>query len=309
VTPQSVKKASVHKNFTRVKVHDPHLTTKGSFATVRIRPMRKFSGNCIGLLIVLAAGTMGCDTLKARKVASEAADLYHEGRVEDAIAKYEEAASYDPNIATIQLNLGFANLALYQNNPKDKAGDDAANKAVVAFENFLKLKPNDERGHQYLVQTFVDTSRYDAAVEFYKPQIEKKDPEVFNTLGVIASKTGKFPEAKDWHLKRIDADPKNPDAKVSYCVLLWDYLHNHAEVVGDPRKQMADEGIAQCKAAIEQAPKAPNAYTYTNLLYRERAMADLTDDEKRPDLEQANEYFRKAMQLLKEAQGNAGKKK
>jgi hypothetical protein len=71
---------------------------------------------------------------------------------------------------------------------------------------------------------------------------------------------------------------------------------------------MADEGIGQCKAAIEQAPKAPNAYTYTNLLYRERAAADLTDDEKRPDLEQANAYFKQAMQLLKEAQGGAKKK-
>jgi len=255
-----------------------------------------------------AAGNTGCDTLKARKVASEAADLYHEGRVEEAIAKYEDAAKLDPEIATIQLNLGFANLAVYQNNPSGKAGNDAANQAVVAFENYIKLKPKDTRGHDYLVQTFVDTSRYDAAVEYYKPQIEKKDPEVFNTLAIIASKTGKFADAKDWYAKRIDADPNNPDAKTSLCVLIWDYLHNHAEVVGDPRKQMADEGIAQCKAAIEQAPKAPNAYTYTNLLYRERAAADLTDDEKRPDLEQANAYFKQAMQLLKEAQGGAKKK-
>jgi tetratricopeptide (TPR) repeat protein len=307
VTPQSVKKTSMHRNFTRVKVHDPHLTTKGPFATVRIRPMRKFSGNCVGLLILVAAGTMGCDTLKARSVASDAAKLYHEGKVEEAISKYEEASKLDPNIATIQLNLGFANLAAYQNDPRGKAGDDAANKAVAAFEAFLKLKPEDERGRQYLVQTFVDTSRYDAAVDFYKPQIDKKDPEVFNTLGIIASKTGKFAEAKDWYGKRVEADPKNPDAKVSLCVLLWDYLHNHAEVVGDQRKQLADEGIGQCLAAIEQAPKAPNAYTYTNLLYRERAAADVTDDEKRPDLEKANEYFKKAMQLLKEAQGGAKK--
>ncbi len=248
---------------------------------------------------------MGCDTLRARSVASDAADLYHEGKVEEAIAKYEEAAKLDPNIATIQLNLGFANLALYQNNPKGKSGEDAANKAVIAFEAFLKLKPGDERGRQYLVQTFVDTSRYDAAVQYYQPQIEKHDPEVFNTLAVIASKTNKFTEAKDWYTKRIEADPKNPDAKVSLGVLLWDYLHNHAEVVGDQRKQLADEGIVQCKAAIELAPNAPNAYTYTNLLYRERAMADVTDDEKRPDLEQANDYFKKAMALLKAAQGKS----
>ena len=249
---------------------------------------------------------MGCDTLKARMVASDAANLYHEGHIEEAIAKYEEAGKLDPSIATIQLNLGFANLAVYQGNPKGKAGDDAANRAVAAFESFLKLKPGDERGRQYLVQTFVDTSRYDSAVQFYQPQIDKHDPGAFNTLGIIASKTGKFAEAKDWYAKRVEADPKNPDAKVSLCVLIWDYLHNHAEVVGDQRKQLADEGIKYCKDAIELAPKAPNAYTYTNLLYRERAAADVTDDEKRPDLEQANEYFKKAMQLLKAAQG--GKK-
>ena len=251
---------------------------------------------------------MGCDTLKARQVASEAAKLYKDGKVEEAIAKYEEASKLDPKIATIQLNLGFANLAAYQNNPKGKEGDDAANKAVAAFEAYLKLKQLDECGRQYLVQTFVDTSRYDAAVEYYKPQVEKKDPEAFNTLGVIASKTGKFAEAKDWDAKRVEADPSNPDPKVSICVLIWDYLHNHAEVMGDQRKQLADEGIKYCKDAIEQAPKAPNAYTYTNLLYRERAAADLTDDEKRPDLEAANDYFKKAMQLLKEA-GAAGSKK
>jgi tetratricopeptide (TPR) repeat protein len=256
---------------------------------------------------MLVAATMGCDTIKARRVASNAAEAYHEGKIEEAIAKWEEATTYDPNIATIQLNLGFANLALYQGNPKGKVGDDAANMAVKAFESYLKLKPNDERGRQYLVQTFVDTSRYDAAVEYYKPQVEKNDPEAFNTLGLIASKTGRFAEAKDWYTKRVQADQKNPDPKVSLCVLIWDYLHNHTEVVGDQRKQLSDEGIAQCKAAIEQAPKAPNAYTYTNLLYRERAAADITDDEKRPDLEAANEYFKKAMQLLKQAQAIPGK--
>lgn len=272
--------------------------------------MRNFSGKFVGVLLLIAAGTTGCDTLKARAVASDAAKLYKDGKIDEAIAKYEDAAKLDPNIATIQLNLGFANLAVYQNDPKGKEGDTAANKAVIAFENYLKLKPGDERGTQYLVQTFVDTSRYDAAVEYYKAKIEKKDPEVLNTLGIIASKTGKFAEAKDWYTKRIEAEPNNPDAKVSLCVLIWDYLHNHVEVTGDQRKQMADDGIKQCKDAIAQAPKAPNAYTYTNLLYRERAAADLTDDEKRPDLEQANTYFKQAMQLLKEAQGQtAGKKK
>ena len=252
---------------------------------------------------------MGCDTLKARMVASDAAKLYKDGKVEEAIAKYEEASKLDPSIATIQLNLGFANLAAIRTTRRAKQGDDAANKAVAAFEAYLKLKPGDERGTQYLVQTFVDTSRYDAAVDFYKPQIEKKDPEVFNTLGVIASKTGKFAEAKDWYAKRVDADPKNPGRQgraVRASSGTTCTITSRSWAISASRSPTRASSTARRRST--QAPKAPNAYTYTNLLYRERAAADITDDEKRPDLEKANEYFRKAMQLLKEA-GAAGAKK
>jgi tetratricopeptide (TPR) repeat protein len=234
-------------------------------------------------------------------VAKEAADLYHEGKLDEAIAKYQEAAKYDPNIATIELNLGFANLAAYQQDPKGKNGDEAANRAVEAFEAFLRLKPEDERGKQYLVQTFVDTARYDAAVQYFQPHVQKNDPEALNTLGIIASKTGRFAEAKDWYSKRIAADPNNADARTTLGVLLWDYLHNHKEVVAQQRKDLADEGIKVLAEAINLTPKAPNPYTYTNLLYRERSEADVTDDEKRPDLEKANEFFKKAMALQKAA--------
>lgn len=232
-------------------------------------------------------------------VAGDAANLYHEGKLDEAIAKYQEAAKFDPNIATIQLNLGFANLAKYQQDPK--AGDEAANKAVEAFESFLRIKPEDERGKQYLVQTFVDTARYDAAVQYFQPQVQKNDPEALNTLGIIASKTGRFAEAKDWYTKRVAADPTNADARIALGVLIWDYLHNHKEVVAQQRKDVADEGIKILADAIKLTPKAPNPYTYTNLLYRERSEADVTDDEKRPDLEKANEFFKKAMELQKAA--------
>jgi tetratricopeptide (TPR) repeat protein len=263
--------------------------------------MRKFSAKIVCASIVACGllGASGCDSLRARKVAGEAATLYHEGKLDEAIAKYQEAAKFDPNIPTIQLNLGFANLAAYQQNPKGKEGDDAANRAVEAFEQFLRLKPGNERAQQYLVQTFVDTSRYDAAVQYFQPQVQKNDPEALNTLGIIASKTGRFGEAKDWYSKRITADPNNADARVALGVLIWDYLHNHKEVVADQRKQLADEGIQILADAIKLTPKAPNPYTYTNLLYRERADADITDDEKRPDLEKANEFFKKAMDLQK----------
>jgi tetratricopeptide (TPR) repeat protein len=247
--------------------------------------------------------TVGCDSLNARRLAGDAANLYHEGKIEEAEAKYEEAARLDPNIRSIQLNIAFTNVTLYQQNPKSTVGTKAAEKAIDAFETFLKLKPNDERAREYLVQTFVDTGKYEAAVAFFKPEVERAHPsgEALGTLGLIANKTGKFAEAKDWYMKRVSAEPNNPESYLAVGVLIWDYLHNHKEVVGQPRRDLADEGIKVLGDAIRVAPKAPNAYTYTNLLYRERAEAGTTDDEKRPDLEKAVEFFKKAMELQKAA--------
>src|SRR5262249_6913430 len=102
----------------------------------------------------------GCDSLKARMQAQEAVDLYHRGLILEAATKFESAEKLDPYIPTIQLNLGFAELALYQANPKGPDGATAAAKAITAFERYLSLRPDEERARSYLVQTFVDTGHY-----------------------------------------------------------------------------------------------------------------------------------------------------
>lgn len=276
--------------------------------------------------------------------AQEAVDLYHKGQVQEAANKFAEAEKLDPNIATIQLNLAFSNLALSQTFvPGSPQAKDASGKAIDAFQKFLKLKPADERARSYLVQTFVDTGRYDDAVAFFKPEVEKTPPngEALATLGTIANKTGRFQDAKTWYEKRIAAEPANPDARLAVGVLMWDYLHNHIELQGDDRLKMADDAIAQLAEAIKIAPNAPNAYTYTNLVYRERAKGhrpqpltpppgtpgappappagtpgappaappcttkECVDAEnkiidlERQDIEKANEFFKKAVELQK----------
>jgi tetratricopeptide (TPR) repeat protein len=245
----------------------------------------------------------GCDSLKARMQAQEAVDLYHRGLISDAAAKFESAEKLDPYIPTIQLNLGFAQLALYQANPKGDDGAKAAAKAITAFERYLSLKPDEERARSYLIQTFVDTGHYDEAVSYFKPNVEKNPPdgEALATLGTIASKTGRFEDAKKWYQKRIDTEPQNADARLALGVLIWDYLHNHAEVVGTERITIADQALVHLNEAIKLKPKAPNPYTYANLVYRERAAGQLTDDAKRPDLEQANKLFKQAQELQKGA--------
>jgi tetratricopeptide (TPR) repeat protein len=226
-------------------------------------------------------------------VAQEGVALYHGGKVAQSAGRFEEAARLAPSIPTIQLNLGFANLALYQAAPKSAEGQKAAEAAIGAFSRYLALRPTEERARVFLLQTFVDTGRYDDAVAFFKPRTEATPPdlEALTLLGIIASKTGRFAEAKGWYERRIALEPTHFDARLALGILLWDRLHTRAELTGVARLAAADEALGHLVAAIRSKPVAPNAWTYANLVYRERSLAATTDDAKRVDLEQAHRFF------------------
>ena len=236
----------------------------------------------------------GCDTIRARSRAQDGVKLYRDGQVVEAAAKFEEAQKLDPSIPTIWLNLGFASLAVYQAANQSVGGQVAAARAIFAFERYLELKPAEERAKSYLVQTFVDTGRYDDAEKFFRPVVEKTPPDsqALATLGTIASKVGRFDEAAKWYQRRIDAEPDNGDARLALAVLLWDRMKTHTEVAGAARVEMAGRALRALEEARRTQPNSPNAFLYTNLVYRERANTGLGDDAKRADLELANAYFR-----------------
>src|SRR5262249_52364012 len=90
------------------------------------------------------------------------------------------------------------------------------------------------------------------------------------------------------------AEPDNADARLALGVLLWDHLHTHKEIEGATRAQMADEGIATLKDSIRLKPNSPNAYSYTTMLFAERALAAKDDSQKTADLKQAQKFFAQA---------------
>jgi len=259
--------------------------------------MRRLVLTCFALAPLL----VGCASLRARMIAQQGVDLYHKQDYAAAAAKFAEAEKYDPNIPAIELNLGFANLSLYRMAPNATAASTAASDAIGAFERYLKLKPRDERAKVFLVQTFVDTGKYDDAVTFFKPATDSvpPDPQALNTLAIIAAKTGRFNEAKSWYEKRIAAEPESAEARLSLGVLVWNYLHDHTEETGERRLELANEAIQTLGEAIKLSPQAPNAYTYTNLVYREKALGETNDDAKRVDFEEATKFYKLGLDRLK----------
>jgi tetratricopeptide (TPR) repeat protein len=259
--------------------------------------MRKVS---IFFLLVAPLAT-SCASLRARLIAQQGIELYRKQEYAAAAAKFAEAEKFDSRIPAIELNLGFANLSWYRAAPKSTEGEQAAQNAIGAFQRYLQLRPNDERAKVFLVQTFVDTGKYEDAVGFFKSAVERDppDPDALNTLGIIAAKTGRFEESMGWYEKRIAAQPENADARYSLGVLLWDWLHNHPEETGEKRMQLSKLGIEHLAQAIRISPNNPNPYVYTNLLYREKAVGETSEDEKRVDFEEANKFYKLGLELTK----------
>jgi len=281
----------------------------------------------IGLVAVatLATGSTGCDTLRARARAQKGVDEYREGNVKAAAELFREAAEIDPTVPPIIINRGFTHLQLYQQSPRSKEGIEAANIAIASFKQYMDmpgLKPEQrQRARDYLLQTFVDARRYDEAVEYFKPQVERDNPdlEALTILGNIAKSIGKSDASRMWLERRVKANPKDTDGYVALAIMNWDELCADSQcrtpleqrrgslqtLTPEQRFVKANAGIDLLKKAIELSPQAPTPVVYANLLLRERSYAQPNDDLKRADLEQATGLMRLSLAMQKAATGSS----
>ncbi|MBX3231695.1 MAG: tetratricopeptide repeat protein [Labilithrix sp.] len=255
---------------------------------------------------VLALATLtGCGKLSARFRAREGVDLYHEGKYAQAADKFEEAVQKDPNLPVLLLNQGTSSLAYFrQVGGKTPEGQKAATQAIVAYQKYLEMVPKDDRVKGALIQTFVETARYDDAVAFFKPLTDQNPPDIeaLITLATIASKTSKPEEAAKWFQKRVDATPNKPEGFLAYGIFLWQELHDHPEWPHETRLPKAELALELLKKAIDLQPNAPNGYSYSNLVYREIAATDPSEENKKKSLEEANRFYK----LAAERQSKAG---
>jgi tetratricopeptide (TPR) repeat protein len=256
------------------------------------------------LLFAFAIGVTGCDMLGARFKAREGVDLYKAQDYGGAANKFDEASRMDPTLAVLRLNSGTSNLAHFRNvGGKSAEGQQAATRAIQAYEKYLELKPQDERVKAALVQTFIETGRYEDSVVFFRPAVEKNDVEALGVLAAIATKCNKKDEAESWHKKKIAATPNKPDGYLALGVFLWNELHDNPTWPHEKRKEKAATALEALKKAIDLAPAAPNAYTYTNLVYREIAASEPTEEGKRKNLEEATRYFKMALERQNQKAG------
>lgn len=262
----------------------------------------------LGLLCLSVVA--GCNEVKARRKIQEGTKAYRDGKYDSAIVLFNDALRLKPELATGWYNLAQAHLAIFAPGVKGKDNEAQAEGAINAFRTYLDMAPKDGKARDQLLQTYIDAGKYEFAIKYFEDEL-KADPN--NVLAVaqlarINSDAGNFAIANQWNRKRVDmevtADAK-ADAWYSIGVLSWRRLYNHPTVIGVERAKIADEGLFALEQAAALRKDHQATISYSNLLYRERALAHDAWWARAVDLTSATVYMKTALELAKANQAKA----
>ena len=188
---------------------------------------------------------------------------------------------------------------------------DLLNKGVTAFKN----------------------GQYDQAVEDFK-QVLEKDPKNLNAIDGIGSilfqmagtpyNPKMFEDSKQYHQMHIQIKPEDPEPYYWIGVIDWTLaFRGNAEIRKDYNEKnlkkqvketdplpsaarteyigkygpMIDEGIENLKKGIELRPDYDDAMAYLNLLYRRKADAVESQDQRAELLKQADDLVDKVKEI------------
>ena len=259
-------------------------------------------GAVVASLVVLTAG--GCGQVGPRHQMQEANKLYFAGNYDGAISEYELALAKAPNVAVGWYNLGLCHLALFAPGLKSADNERHAKGAIDALKRYLELQPSDEKAREFLVSTYVQSGHFEGALDYFKGMLAKNPGDVtaMAKLADIYSRAGQFTEAIAWYRKRADLEPTalaKADAFEGIGGIAYKRLHDHPELTGARRIEVADEGLAALQNADRLRKDFSRTLTFINLLYRERALGHESSLARSVDQATAQFYYKRALELAK----------
>ncbi len=261
----------------------------------------------LAVLAIALSGVLstGCQKLRARDQLNRGVQAFRSARYTEAVERFKTAVELDPNFDTARLYLAMAYFQQYipgalspENLQMVRAAKEQFNKVLernpnntVALASIAQLNYNETQALSDLDQKF---KKLDEAREWYE-RLAKADPkykEAFYSLGVIT--WGKWYPVLGQARNKLGMKPEDPgplkDKKVRE-ELRGKYL------------DMVNDGIHNLDRALEIDPKYDDAMAYLNLLYRERADLAETPEEYKADIQQADQWLQKTLDVRKAKAG------
>ena len=209
--------------------------------------------------------------------------------------------------------------------------------AIAHFRKAHELEPDNEMAKSYLATALaqnvvpsLDTPdnlrTAQQAIDMFQ-HVLATQPHDINSLKQVAGiyyAVKKLDDARDWQMKILAEDPKDPEAAYTIGVIDWTQAHQNAlkaltaagfnddgegntdasiavlKAIRDQNSDLVEADLRYLEQAIAIRPNYDDAMAYMNLLYRRKADLDFDNPKARAeDVAAAREWSQKAMATRK----------
>ena len=275
---------------------------------MRSMPRYRQRAAAAAFLLLAALSLSGCNKIKAKQETKRGNEFLKAAQYQSALAAYQEALRLDPKETKLNKHIGIAYMGMYQPGSKHPKDLEFAEKAMEHLKKYIAAFPEDKKALEYLVSMYLNTERYDDAINFYQNDLLKRDPKdskAMQSLAMLYFKKGDFENGVKWLKERLTVEGTNPEVYYLIGVQAWDRSYNFPDVNPEERGRIIEEGLQALNKAIELKPDYFEAVSYINLLYREKAKIETDPVKKQEYVDTANKYLQQALEMRKAAQEKA----
>ena len=250
----------------------------------------------------------GCNKIKSKQETKRGNEYLKAAQYQSALAAYQEALRLDPTETRLNKHIGIAYMGLYQPGSKHPKDLEYAQKAIDHLKAYAEAYPDDKKTLEYLISMYLNTERFDDAINFYQNEVLKRDPrdsKAMQSLAMLYFKKGDFDNGVLWLKKRLEVEGNNPEVYYLIGVQAWDRSYNFPDLDPALRAKIVEDGLAALNKALELKPDYFEAVSYINLLYREKAKIETDPAKKQEYTDTANKYLQQALEMRKAAQEKA----
>jgi len=262
--------------------------------------MKRYRFALLGALLVLLTVTGGCRRLRARDQLNKGVNAYRNAQFQTAIMNFKNAVALDPTLLNARLYLATAYAQQYIPGGESPDNVRVGDQAIAAFEDVLKVDPNNTTAIASAAQVYYNMKRFDKAQEYQRRwlQIEPNNPVPYYWIGVLDWAIC-YPRTQQLRKDlKIDSpkDPKNPNSFPPIPEKA------RAELEGK-NGPLVKDGLDVLNKAIELRPNDFDTMAYLNLMYRQKAELESDPAARQADLKQAEDWVNKAVATKKAAGG------
>lgn len=260
----------------------------------------------LALLALLAVPLLsGCNKLEARVQLKKGNSLYQQEQYSEAMKQFQKGLALDPDDTFAWRSVGLSALAMYRPGDDSPKNVEYARVASEAFENYLKDSPDDLKVQDYEMSILVNSKQYQKALAFVD-QLQQRHPEEANDpkwdkyrVNVLIQ-AGELEKAEALALRT--PGPQQAVSLYSIGVATWGKVYNNNTIDFATKQQKVEMGLSSLQKAVGLKADYYDAMFYLGLMLREKAKLETDANARMADVNTAEEWLKKGLELRKKAQ-------